>query len=407
MPNEKLVSKCNPANEKGFRMARRRYQRGQLIRKGDRWIARWREDVANAEGVVNRIQRRRELGSIAEYPTKRLAQRALDELLRDINSLTSAPTHQITFAAFAKRWREKVMVLHEPSTRAGERGILKNHLEAYLGTLMLGAIGSEHIQGLVSSWDCSPTTVRNRVSLLMSMWDTALGWEYVSHNPFPRRMNGRLLLRMPKRKKAKVYHFTLDETLGIIAKAAGPWKVFFWLLAESGMRSGEVLGLRCKDVSGRSVSIEQSVWQSTVKTPKSDTGVRRFYVSADLAAQLAGLICLRPGDELIFRSRAGTPLSQDNFRKRVLWPILEQLEIRKKLEALGIKHCGFHAFRHMNATLMDTLKTPMKTRQERLGHAQIETTLAYYTHAEDGADLAVADQIGALLGKAPMTGTVQ
>jgi len=51
----------------------------------------------------------------------------------------------------------------------------------------------------------------------------------------------------------------------------------------------------------------------------------------------------------------------------------------------------------MNATLMDTLNTPMKTRQKRLGHAQFETTLKHYTHAIDADDRLAADQIGALL----------
>jgi hypothetical protein len=51
----------------------------------------------------------------------------------------------------------------------------------------------------------------------------------------------------------------------------------------------------------------------------------------------------------------------------------------------------------MNATLMDTLDTPMKTRQKRLGHAQIETTLKHYTHAIDEADRVAADALGAML----------
>jgi hypothetical protein len=51
----------------------------------------------------------------------------------------------------------------------------------------------------------------------------------------------------------------------------------------------------------------------------------------------------------------------------------------------------------MNATVMDTLNTPMKTRQKRLGHAQIETTLKHYTHAIDADDQLAADRIGARL----------
>ena len=76
----------------------------------------------------------------------------------------------------------------------------------------------------------------------------------------------------------------------------------------------------------------------------------------------------------------GKPLSMDNFRQRVLEPILVELGIRAKMDALGIKRCGNYAFRHMNATFMDGMQVPLKTRQSRLGHARIETTMRHYTH---------------------------
>ena len=78
-------------------------------------------------------------------------------------------------------------------------------------------------------------------------------------------------------------------------------------------------------------------------------------------------------------------------------PILEDLGLREKLNRSGIRRRGLYALRHMNANLMDTLNTPMKTRQKRLDHAQIETTLKHYTHAMDADDRRTADRIGALL----------
>ena len=84
----------------------------------------------------------------------------------------------------------------------------------------------------------------------------------------------------------------------------------------------------------------------------------------------------------------------DNFRNRVLNPILKELGIDNKL---GGRRCGNYAFRHMNATLMDQLNVPMKTRQKRLGHADEQTTLKHYTHAIDADDRMAADRIGALL----------
>jgi integrase len=63
-------------------------------------------------------------------------------------------------------------------------------------------------------------------------------------------------------------------------------------------------------------------------------------------------------------------------RKRKLYPLLKDL---------GIERCGFHAFRHGNATMMDQGHVPIATRQSRLGQSDACTTMGY-THAmsEDG-----------------------
>jgi integrase len=54
-------------------------------------------------------------------------------------------------------------------------------------------------------------------------------------------------------------------------------------------------------------------------------------------------------------------------------------------EILGIERCGFHAFRHGNATAMDQEQVPIATRQNRLGQSDARTTMGY-THAisQDG-----------------------
>ncbi|MGC1298700.1 MAG: tyrosine-type recombinase/integrase [Alloacidobacterium sp.] len=106
---------------------------------------------------------------------------------------------------------------------------------------------------------------------------------------------------------------------------------------------------------------------------------------------------MRNGLGLMFASGRGNPLSMDNFRNRVLNPILRRLGIDKKLAAMGISRCGNYGFRHMNATVMDAIDAPLKTRQHRLGHAQIETTMKHYTHKVDADDRRVADAIGSML----------
>jgi hypothetical protein len=64
---------------------RRRYQRGSLTKDGDRWIARWREDVRRPDGTVKRVRKKDVIASTKECPTRQTAQRKLDEILRGVN----------------------------------------------------------------------------------------------------------------------------------------------------------------------------------------------------------------------------------------------------------------------------------------------------------------------------------
>jgi integrase len=296
------------------------------------------------------------------------------------------------------------MIHHKPSTQSSERSVIGAQLTPFFGHFELRSINLEMIQRFVNTSEKAPKTVKNAISVLIVIWDQAKAWGYAKHNPFPRGTNGRLLLKLPTVVKGNTYNFTVEESLAIIDKAQGRWKVFFRLYFEAGMRPGELAGLRACDVGQRTLRIAQSVWQQRVQTPKTKNAVRTLALSAPLAETVKELIStshFSPENEgkrevLLFTTETGRPLSMDNFRNRVLNPILDELGIRSKVRGMGMR-CGMYPGRHMNATLMDALNTPMKTRQKRLGHANIETTLKHYTHAQDADDRLAADQIGALL----------
>jgi integrase len=81
-------------------------------------------------------------------------------------------------------------------------------------------------------------------------------------------------------------------------------------------------------------------------------------------------------------------LKPDNFVKRALKPVLKELGLDG----------GAHAFRHGNATLLDSLQAPMAVRQERLGHVDARTAMGY-THLVTADDVRIAGELGALLDK--------
>jgi integrase len=74
-------------------------------------------------------------------------------------------------------------------------------------------------------------------------------------------------------------------------------------------------------------------------------------------------------------------------RKRKFHPLLKKL---------GIPQCGFHAFRHGNATLLDQIGAPMAVRLDRLGHTEAQTTMGY-THAVTADERRIADELGRIL----------
>ena len=188
----------------------------------------------------------------------------------------------------------------------------------------------------------------------------------------------------------------MEELQKILANAFEPYKTFFWLAAETGMRAGELCGLRVEDVDlgNGIVHVHQSVWGGKVQTPKTMNAVRSFAISKELQNRLERLVLQwRPNPfRLLFVSRSGTPFDANNVVKRRLHPILKELELPL---------CGLHAFRHANGSLMDRLNAPIKIRQQRLGHSDPRLTLSVYTHTVSEDDRMVAGQIGKLLEMRP------
>ena len=122
---------------------------------------------------------------------------------------------------------------------------------------------------------------------------------------------------------------------------------------------------------------------------KSPKGNRRFPISAELVERLrAFLVAWRPNVQgVLFATRSGTPWDHSLVRKRKLHPLLKKL---------GIPQCGFHAFRHGNATLLDQMGAPMAVRLNRLGHAEAQTTMGY-TNAVTADERRIANELGKIL----------
>ncbi len=203
--------------ERGRLLARRRFQKGSLKLRGKRnpkWVAQWREDeLRPGMATPYRVRRKRIIGTKAEFPTRRLAQRELERVLAEVNNPQYRPAVSIAFAEFAEQWRTRVLPQLKPSTQSTTRSQLKNQL-TYFDSFNLRDIQPAVMQTFVTTCKVSPKTTRNAVMTLRSMWSTAKAWGYVTHDPF----DG---LRLPLLEKQEQPFFNREADAAHHPKGSG------------------------------------------------------------------------------------------------------------------------------------------------------------------------------------------
>jgi integrase len=331
------------------------------------WLGRYREDFVDPDGTVIRKRPQIELGSKKELPTLRLASRKLDEILSRINDSSYRPIRTSTVAEFAVRWRRDVLAKRKPSTVRSANSHLDSHIIPQLGKLRLDQIGPENQQLFVNNLhDASRKTVLNILSTLSSMLTTAKNWGYST------RAVEITKLVLPERGSFIAPHFTRSQVESILSLAPEPWGTFFVLLALTGMRAGEALGLQWADIDfdHKCIQIRRSAWYGKVQSTKSTKSAAPI----TLPDALAGILRKyreewKPNpDGFLFTTRNGRPPSSNNVVEFRLWPILD---------ALNIPRCGLHAFRHSVASFIVDAGYAPEVAQQQLRHSNSRTTLGY------------------------------
>jgi len=390
---------------KAAAMARRRYQKGSVISRGDSWELRWKEDVVE-NGELRRPHRSKSV-SKAEFPTKRLARRELDRLMNEagVNDEQYQPSTLGTFPMFAEEWKQKVVTTMAVTTQAGFKSELRAWDEAFQtkkgdqsASLPFREIDGNKIQTVISGWNTGENgfkkvgekTIKNRVGTLRLAWKWAKDWGYTRAS-FPET------LRLPywdrEEAKAKRPAYSMDTVKQIMESSEFPYNLIWWLTTETHIRRGEVCGLDVGHVNlkTRIITIRRNrVLKSVVKNTKARKP-RTFSISDELAEELRPLIEGRESSEPLFLSPDGKRLDPENLVKRKLKPLLKKLGVY-------VKGTACHGFRHGAATKLDELGTPMATRQQRMGHVDPDTLMGY-THAVSADDRKVSAAFGAVLSQ--------
>jgi integrase len=193
---------------------------------------------------------------------------------------------------------------------------------------------------------------------------------------YPRKWNPEFM-DMPEVRNQHTPALTSEQVNAILKAASGQERVLYAVLAGSGLRIGEALGLEIgKHVSAdcSTLSIKQSVWNGKVQTPKTQNAFREVALAPPLAALLKEHIGDRASG-FVFQYRNGLPIvSQSSILKRNLHPILNKANFPK---------VGFHSFRRFRVTWLRKNRVPEDLTRFWIGHAEKTVTDSYSKLSED------------------------
>lgn len=382
-------------------MARTRYQKGMVFLRGTKekvWIGRWREDVIQSDASTHRVYRSINLGPEREPGTKKpvtekMALRRLEPILARINSTEYRPVRTATVREFAERWQAEVLTHRKPSTVKAAASHLRVYILPQLGSRRLDELGRETQQQFITRLvvTVSRKTAMNVFGTLSTMLNTAKAWGYITD---PIRLGALALPEEPLR--AAVRFFSGEEARNIIAEAREPYRTMFSVLALTGIRAGELLGLQVDDLDfeRRIIQVRRSVWCGRVQTVKSKASRAPVAIPEALVTILRQyLVSWHPNpEEFVFINRMGRPYNVNRVVQRGLWPVLERLKIA---------HCGLHAFRHTHTSLLLEVGAPPTVAQAQLRHSDARITLGVYGHVIGDSQRNAVERVAKLLGLHP------
>jgi integrase len=294
----------------------------------------------------------------------------------------SRPASREPFEDYARRWldtyRGRTSRGFSESTRTTYRRDIENWAIPYFRGCRLEEIEPPDVRAFIGHLDeaeLRATSIRSILAPVKAMYATAVEDGAVRVNP---TVNVRIGVGRkdiePGREIRAMTRVELAEVLGRIPEDS---RLLFELLAHTGLRISEAIGLTWADVEfGESprLLVRRQDCRGEIGPLKSEQSCRDIPLSPGMARRLGAERGSRADSDRVFTSPQGFPLAYGNIRRRVLVPAVE---------AAGHPWVTFHTFRHTCASLLFEAGRDVKQVAEWLGHADAGFTLKVYVHLMD------------------------
>jgi integrase len=362
----------------------RRSQVGSIETSGKWYVLRLWKDVPGNDKRIHASERICPIngpGSLTKAERKRKATEIVARSGVNCPERLAQLSSGITFREQAASFLQKAVTRKrnpiKPATAGSWQNCINKWLNPNLGETLLANINNMSLKLLVAKMHEAGLSAKSIVTytgLVKQIVASAVDDD--GEQRFPRKWNHEFI-DMPIVENQHQPIFTPETVSSIVATAEGQQRALFALLAGTGMRVGEALGLEIKHFSQdfRIVTIEQSCWGKTLQHPKTRNAIREIDLCSELATLMQKLIG-HNASGFVFRNRAGKLLSQTNLLRRSLHPILL---------SLGVKKAGFHAMRRFRTTWLRKQCAPEELIRFWLGHAERNVTDGYSKLKEDRA----------------------
>jgi integrase len=269
-------------------------------------------------------------------------------------------------------------------TTQGKYEYAMDTLKEELGGIPLEDLKPFHLLDFYQEMEeeVSSSTVRIYAKVLRMALDQAVDMGLLENNPSR-------AIKLPQRDTGEMQYLTKGQSLKFLDTIKGewPWEGLFTLAVSTGMRRGEILGLKWRDIDleKQSLSIRRQLtrtWenefvidkpktkQSRRKVELTDNMVEVFERHRDRQEEIKEESDQWERAELVFTTGNGTVIQPRNVRRK----------LNKVLEEADCPDIRFHDLRHTCATLLLGQGVNPKVVAEQLGHTKISTTLDLYGH---------------------------